>query len=782
VLLAAPALLVGAALLPGSALLPADLLVHFEPWRSRVAAPPPAHWDPLVWDGIAQYYPWRLFAAESLRAGVIPLWNPYQFCGTPFLANGQSAVLYPLNIVFWLLPVHTAFAWSAWLHLFLAGWFAHLLLRRTGTGRFGALAGAVVWQLNGFFVAWLHLPTVLCSATWLPLVILGCERALVRGRLRYALVAGIALGLSYLGGHPQIFLFTALLTTAYILFRGMRPASGVPWRVRAARLLGTGVVSGVTGLGLAAGQLLPTVALLRIAHRTFSLTPESYAAFLSHALPTLQLAGLLVPHAFGHPALGTYVGRDSYAEYAGYIGVIALALAVWAVFFCRTWHARFFAAVALLAMLAALGTPVNWPLYWWVPGVARSGGPARVLLLAVFATSMLAGIGADAAVRRLIESRPFTRLSLLAVLAGAAAAAWAWHSTGTPALAQLDVGITPLAEAECVRAGVLAAVAVVALQLVGHTSLRRVGQLSLLTLLAADLLLAAQHHVHRVPATFVYPSVDVAQRRTERVIGNARDWPLDRFPDAVLPPNSATVYHLRDVFGYDSLYLARYRDFAAGVQHGDPSPPLNGNLLLARFGGFYGLDMMSLAAVETILSPVPVRGLRMERVGSFYTYRNPYARPRAWVAESAIFTPSHQDAVVALTRLGALEDCLIITGPDEPSEETPGGRPPTAEAADLSPNAVAVDLPHGGGGYLFLADSYAPGWRAFADGEELPIRAANVAFRAVAPPRAARSVLFRYEPAGFTIGLFVALTTVASIGAAACATFSMRRRHGRALG
>lgn len=773
VLLAAPALLVGAALLPQNALLPADLLVQFEPWRSRLPAPPAVHWDPLLWDGIAQYYPWRLFAADSLRAGVIPLWNPYQFCGTPFLANGQSAVLYPLNILFWVLPLAQAFAWSAWLHLLLTGWFAYLFLRRIGTGTFGALAAAVVWQLNGFFVAWIHLPTVLCTATWLPLILLCCERALVTGRARRALGAGLALGLSYLGGHPQIFLFLALLSAAYVLFRGLQPGPGLSLPARAARLVATGAISGLTGLALAAAQFLPTIGLLRIAHRTFTAGPESYAAFLSHAIPALQLAGLVIPHAFGHPALGTYVGRDNYAEYAAYVGVIALPLGLWAALACRTWHARFFAAAVLVAVLLALGTPLNWPLYWWVPGVARSGGPARVLLLAAFGLSMLAGIGLDAAARRLAESRPHTRAYLFGLLLATGAAVAIWHSRGTPAVAQVNVGVAPLGRAEAARALTLIAVAFVALQVLGHTSLRRLGQLALLAILAADPLLAARHHIHRVPAAFVYPRFDIAHQVGGRIIANARDWPLNRFPDAVLPPNSATVYHLRDLFGYDSLYLARYRDFAAAVQHGDPSPPLNGNLLLARLAGFYGLDMMSLAAADTVLSPVPLYGLRLERLGAFYTYRNPYARPRTWVAGSAISVPTHTDAVVALARLGPMDDCVLLTGPDGLDAPTVSGRP-SATVRDISPNEMQIAIQGGGGGYLFIADAYAPGWRAYAGERELPIRPAYVAFRAVPLPPDARSVTLRYEPASLRVGLFIMLVALGAAGAAGACTLAVR--------
>jgi uncharacterized membrane protein YfhO len=80
---------------------------------------------------------------------------------------------------------------------------------------------------------------------------------------------------------------------------------------------------------------------------------------------------------------------------------------------------------------------------------------------------------------------------------------------------------------------------------------------------------------------------------------------------------------------------------------------------------------------------------------------------------------------------------------------------------DTSPNEVVVDLPRGGGGYLFLADSHAPGWHAYARGRELGIRAADVAFRAVALPPETRSVAFRYEPASFRVGLFLSLTALA---------------------
>ena len=800
-LLAGPAALLAPALAPGRALLPADLLVQSEPWKSRLSDVPDAHWDPLVWDGIAQYYPWRHFAAESVRGGHLPLWNPYQFCGTPFLANGQSAVLYPLNLVFWLLPVARAFGWSALLHLFLAGWFAYLFLRRTGVGRVGAVSGGIVWQLNSFFIAWLHLPTVICTASWLPLILLFCDRAIRTGRARYAVAAGIALALSFLGGHPQVFLFIGLLTSGYLLARGLSllvlryfsaEAPGSSLRADEAlrassrvavppfSLTRIALITAAFALALAAAQLLPTLDLLQIAQRAFIPDPESYKAFLSRALPGPMLSNLLLPHPFGHPNLGTYIGPENYAEYCSYIGIIALAFAIYGAFAVRTWHARFFAVAALTAILLAIGTPLNWPLYHWLPGMSGAGGPARIILLAVFSLSMLTGVG----VARVCEARPSScrvilrHMPLLVILILLAILAALWWLIGSPALTRQRPALTPELNSEMLRAAILVAAAVALVLLRRVTWFRAIAPIALAVILAADLLLAAQRHPHIVPEQWVYAQDANPGPAAGRVLGNAADWPINRFPRAVFPPNAATVYGLRDAFGYDSLYLAQYRDFASLIQGGEPSPPLNGNLLLARLGPSYGLDMLSIAGVGEVYSPTPVRGLAIERAGMYDTYRNQYARPRAWLTGSSVTVHTHQQAVAALTRLGGFEDLVVITGEGAADAAEPLLEPaPEARVRDISPNRVVVDLSRGGGGYLFLADAYAPGWHAYSAGRELPILIADVTFRAVPLTQDVRSVDFRYEPASFRVGLFVALAALAALGASlVCGALCCRSR------
>ncbi|MFB3881144.1 MAG: hypothetical protein ACE149_07765 [Armatimonadota bacterium] len=594
----------------------------------------------------------------------------------------------------------------------------------------------------------------------------------------------------------------ALFCVVYMLTRGLSPAASVGragppraeprgLRLRAARLLAVAGVSGVVALALAAIQLLPTLDLLRIAHRTFTPGPESYRSFLSHAMPPVQLAGLVLPHAFGHPASGSYVGRDNYAEFACYVGIVALALALWAPFVSRTWHARFFGATTVAVFLIVLGTPANWPLYHWLPGFARSGGPGRMLMLSSFSFSILAGLAVS-------ELPRASRRAVVGLVLLIAALIWArtmWQFFVAPGLGQLQSGVLALTATESRRAGVLLFAAFPLVLLAARRRAVLPAQVALCALLAADLFLASQGHLHVSPTAWVYPPLRGAVASVpaqQRILGNAADWPIDRFPNAVLPPNAATVYHLRDAFGYDSLYLARYRDFAAALEHGDPSPPLNGNLLLARLGPVYGLDMMSLAGVETVFSPTQVRGLKMETAGAYYTYSNPYARPRAWAASSAVFVPTHLDAIVSLAKLGAMPDTILITGREDLASPSPdlergrGGedRALSGEAVlrDLSPNAVQITLEDRGRPYLFLADAFAPGWIARAElggrtGRsrlldsstprllDLPIHPANVAFRAVALPDDTKSILFRYEPDSFRVGAFISLVACAALAA-----------------
>ncbi len=746
-------------------LLPADLLTMMPPWK-EANAPLIGFWNALIWDSLGQYFPWRDFAARVFQSGYIPLWNPFQFCGLPFLANSQSALFYPLNLIFWLTDTRRAFGLSGFLHLALAGWFTYLFLRAVRLRRFGATVGAVTFALNGYFLTWIFLPTVVSSAIWLPLALLFAEKFFRRGKPAFAVGAGAAVGLSALAGHPQIFLLCTLFFGFYFIARGIFLKQWL-------RLAGGILLTGGFAALLAVVQLLPLAELLRFSHRAPSAGAERYDFYLSWALPWHNLVTLLLPDFFGNPGTATFWGKGNYAEFCAYAGILPFALALIAVRYGRGFHARFFAIFAAVWLLCALGTPLNWFFFHFIPGMSRAGSPARLLLLYLSSVAFLAGIGANWVTQAYSEKgAAWLRPRLLAVILVVAilAVGLAFFSRALlPYSGEFTLqDVFGDAKPNITLLGSICLVSIILIFAMGARSrqVRNALAGAVVFLIVADLLIFGFRYIRTSPRAEVFPSTGVTRFLQENADGGRflalspepleEAWPASDLPEAVyllrgmrpfpralLPPNSAMVYSLRDVLGYDSVYLANYRALVGELEGRDPSPAANGNLLLASSAR---RDMLPLFGVRYLLSLVPLEGrdLRLVYDGEVKVYEVISAVSRAWAADGS-FSPG-----VAMGEAEIVEDGI---------------------------NHVRVEASLTTDGYLVLADAFYPGWHAFVGGQEMEIIRANGAFRAVALPAGSHQVDFHYRPAVFKIGLFAFLLAL-SIAAGCSTNAILLRRRG----
>ena len=129
-------------------------------------------------DALTYFIPYRDYANSALRAGHLPLWNPYLFLGVPFLANPQSAVLYPLHWPFVGLDAARSLVASMGLHLWLAGLGMLLYTRRVaGLSWLPAVAAGLVFSLSGFLGARVGQINQLSAAAWLPWLLWLIEEA-----------------------------------------------------------------------------------------------------------------------------------------------------------------------------------------------------------------------------------------------------------------------------------------------------------------------------------------------------------------------------------------------------------------------------------------------------------------------------------------------------------------------------------------------------------------------------------------------------------------------------
>jgi uncharacterized membrane protein len=219
------------------------------------------------------FYSYRLFAARSLRNGSLPLWNPHDYGGMPFLADPQSAVFYPFNLLLTLfvrndtLPL-IALEFQLILHIFLAGLFTYLFARTIGLKRFPSFISGVTFMFTGFMAAHMEHLVIINAITWLPLILLFLEKGLRQGKLRYSVPAGWAFGLSIMAGHYQMALYVALGVLIYVIFR-------LAWAFQDGDATGSLLRKGslyplmvMVGLAVSAVQLIPALKLIGRSYRS----------------------------------------------------------------------------------------------------------------------------------------------------------------------------------------------------------------------------------------------------------------------------------------------------------------------------------------------------------------------------------------------------------------------------------------------------------------------------------------------------------------------------------
>jgi hypothetical protein len=349
------------------------------------------------------FYPLRQYAADALHQGRFPLWNPDVFLGSPFFANAQTALLYPLNVVFWVLPVPAAYTVSLWLHTWLAAAFTYLLARtRLGLSIAAALIAAVTFSFGGFMTGLVGHVNQLQAAAWLPLLAWLLLGAIARRSLRRAALGGLALALQVLAGHSQEVYLTLVALGMVALIGGVgawgagtsnrtapsptpQPRAPAPRLLRSlAWALGLYALMVVLGLTLTAAQLLPTAEVQREGIRGGGLP---YAEAASFSLPPPLLLRSLLPGFWESP----------FGEYVGYVGTIPLCLAVLALAAARGRWALLGGALAGAGLALALGgyNPLYPLLYQVVPGIGLFRVPARWLFVYSFGMALLAGLGAE---------------------------------------------------------------------------------------------------------------------------------------------------------------------------------------------------------------------------------------------------------------------------------------------------------------------------------------------------------------------------------------------------
>ncbi len=434
-------------------------------------------------DLLLYFYPLRDFAAQAVREGRLPLWNPYTFMGAPFLANSQVGFFYPINAALSWLPVEQAVSFNIALHLVLAT-LATYALGRLGIGlsRVAAFAAGAAFGLGGYLGAQVEHLNQLQVLAWMPLLVLWVVRPIdgARAAVRRAVALAGVLSLQILAGHTQSLyiagLTAGLAALACAAWPEPRDTNG-PLQ-RWAPLIALAAGAAVAAL-ICAAQLAPTLELSRESFRSGGLQFNEAGSFSWR------------PWVIARALLPTY-GDPLFAEYVAYLGAAGLALAALGAISASYTGQRALLPLVLLAagFVLALGvvTPVFNVLYKLLPGFGLFRAQARWLAMFTLGAALLVGAGVDALMAGIDTQRARRWLAVCAALFGVLAfGAWLGaRISPEPEYATLPAHVVVLGWAASALAVL---VAVAALPLLHR---RNAAAVLFVTLLVVELLVASQ--------------------------------------------------------------------------------------------------------------------------------------------------------------------------------------------------------------------------------------------------------------------------------------------------
>jgi len=772
-------------------------------------------------DMFCDFMPWRMFARQAVREGAIPLWNHYSSGGQPFVAEPQTAFFYPLNVLFYVLPVTFALKLSLALHLFIAATSCYALMRHWKVNAAGAMLTAVSFTFSTYMIAHLEFSSSLNTVVWTPMVLLLTSvlinrwHSSERQKLIYKMgaaavivcVLAAVLAAQFLSGNTQPFFFSLMLAFAYLVARCAA--------LRSIKLLTSMVIIfGIVGflaLCLSMVQFLLTWELI-----PHSIRGETFDPGLSMASvhPRLLISWIL-PFFAGRPGYNdTWWGRSSDPQAdmsmfefwvgTGYIGIAPLILVSMALLYLRQKRQQttgsynflilFFIAAALAGLVIAMGkyTPVYEFIYKHIAGFNRFRWPSRALQIVVMATSILAGLGLHTITDLRQQSASQLKrykiawlvwLAVLIVMTAAYVAAgrspdfYTWLTGGAfqhhPEKPQRLEGLIR----DYKLAIIFFVMSLVFVGIVLRNQRRLSAKAATIILVTYVNLFLIGRQIHFIAADGIYEerpqaTLDkISFNEPVRIANNfesfgqqalygASDEKLYRFAKQVGIGETLLPYRIFKTRGGGALKIERYMELSDGLYVLEPNDK--------RW-----LRIADLLNIRYLIYGPPMRDIILGFEPAKYSiFENQDCLPRALIVEhwnvvadnnnviGRLISPSYEPRQSAI--IDRLSAGQMILAPSILPQKTFGSsyKDYGIESIDYDWNSVRIKADAKKQSLLVLNDVWYPGWKAYVDGKQQQIVRANFVFRGVFLEAGRHDVFFIYDPWQFKAGAAISIGTL----------------------
>lgn len=661
--------------------------------------------------------PTKYALSQSLATNTLPLWRNDIGGGFPLFSEGQTGALFlPNLILFKTLPITHAYNAALILAIATLGIGIYGLLRVLRYSSVASLLAGITLAFSGLSITQLTHITLLQGVSMLPFVVLLSILTVRTASRFWTGLLAIAISQQIYAGFPQASFMTLILSgimVAAIALQTKRWQSAAYW---------IGAV--ILGIGGGAAQLLPSWEFLRASTSPAGFTPQTATAY---SMPIVHIKTFLDPFALGNPRFGTYppfynFDGSIFWENTAFIGLLPLIIAGGSFLLIKKdkplmlWWGILIASITLAAGKYA---PTYILYSIWPMTLFRV--PSRFLWITMIAVVVIAAHVVDRIRKKRAWKMSITILLMLLLIAHTLQLMgtwWSYHLV-TPASAWM----TP------------------------PETVARVQNGRVMTL--------GEGKVHNDVMT-------------------TKGW-IDKgfysFLRSGLSPDSNMLWGISQYDVYAGRFLKR------------PSitdSMLSDSIALSpAIATISSTTLMNIFPVSHILSYIPVDSAELTLVQSLSRgstilrhYKNNGALPRAYVTYEATTAATLSQAAATITDSSfipgknvLLESHAVNTFPGlaeriATKTSIAAPKPATVTWQENRHESVILTVETQQPGFLVLTDTYYPGWRAYIDGKETPIFAANLSQRAIVLPEGTRTVRFSYAPESVIVGGRIAAVTL----------------------
>jgi hypothetical protein len=787
--------------LAGLALFFASLLFFYDLFKGRYL---------LTERDLGPYFiPPRFFWVESIKHGIFPLWNPYQFSGHPFFANPQHAILYPFNGLFFLLPFDVAFNGIIILHFFLGGFFTYLFLRDLKVNSTGALISGLIFMLSGYLLSVHSLLTILLSSVWMPLIMMFFRRAMIGQGFKNEILTAILITISFLGGGIEIVygnFFVLLIMVLFSPFPYIEFVGDKPRRYRFirsvpiywGRIKSLFIVS-ILFLFLSAIQLFPFVELFHHSIRGGGISYQE-ATIWSFAPKDILL--FFLPDAYGYFLdMKKYWVTQCWFKTL-YTGGLPFLLSSFFFIFGR--NRKLFSILIFFSVFLSLGhyNPLYPFVFKYIPFFNGIRYPVKFLYIFILVLSITAGLGFQR-LTELPKEREHKRYKNLFIIFSLVCGFFLLFlvlghkeiehflklkEIDFPQFNHLSVNLF-----HAKRFFFYLALFFLLIRVGDEVRWKSWAKILLIFFLAADLL-------GNMGFYWKEKTVDYFQKtRILEIISSDKDYcrifstgktiamdtpilvpnlsPFSAFKEKHLPSFNL-IFKLHDIWGIDVIRLKRMDDLYKTFTG---APSISATNLINLYGIKYIISVTPIEGdprfelIYARIEGLPGKREDLLKENTIKLYKNRSPLPRAWLVKDFKVLDSKEILpMMTQKEFRPAREVLLEENPKWEGEAIVGrrgpplrktndggeplsGLPQKVEIISEKNNRLQLLVNSTEDNLLVLSDTYYPGWKAFVNGKETKIYRADYIFRAIPLNAGTHRLEFVYDPMSFKLGAGVTL-------------------------